>query len=222
MRLKSVVLPEPFGPISPVIVPAETVKEQSSTATTPPKCFDRPSTSRSALTGLRPSSAAPARAGGAVLAASAHVRERRQDPPRQQEHDHEEHPGVADEVELARAEPVGEVLLRGHEDERADHRAPERALAAEVDHQHHPDRDERVDRELRVDEREVVGPDSSDHARDPGAEREGEHLRARRPARRSRAPGPRRRGSRTGGARAGCRVRTSDASIAMQSEPSIA
>ena len=45
MRLNTVVLPEPFGPISAVIVPARTPNEQSSTACTPPKPFDRPSTS---------------------------------------------------------------------------------------------------------------------------------------------------------------------------------
>ena len=32
IRLKAVVLPEPFGPIRPVIVPSSTVNEQPSTA----------------------------------------------------------------------------------------------------------------------------------------------------------------------------------------------
>jgi hypothetical protein len=86
--------------------------------------------------------------------------QRRQDPPRQQEHDDQEDRRVADQVELGRAEPVREVLLRGHQDERAEHRPPQRALAAEERHQHHADRHQRVDGELRVDERDVVRPDA--------------------------------------------------------------
>ena len=36
IRLNSVVLPAPFGPISPVIAPSDTSSEQWSTARTPP------------------------------------------------------------------------------------------------------------------------------------------------------------------------------------------
>ena len=49
MRLKAVVLPEPFGPISAVIDPSGTTKEQPSMARTPPKCFSRPFTSSNGL-----------------------------------------------------------------------------------------------------------------------------------------------------------------------------
>ena len=37
MRLKTVVLPDPLGPMSAVIEPSGTANEQSSTARTPPK-----------------------------------------------------------------------------------------------------------------------------------------------------------------------------------------
>src|SRR5258707_10174123 len=46
MRLAAVLLPAPFGPMSPVILPRATVKEQSSTARRPPKAFTRCCTSR--------------------------------------------------------------------------------------------------------------------------------------------------------------------------------
>src|SRR5258708_3920704 len=46
MRLAAVLLPAPFGPISPTILPRATVKEQSSTARRPPKAFTRCCTSR--------------------------------------------------------------------------------------------------------------------------------------------------------------------------------
>jgi len=39
MTLKRVVLPEPFGPMSAVIVPSSTVSEQASSARRPPKRF---------------------------------------------------------------------------------------------------------------------------------------------------------------------------------------
>ncbi len=44
-RLKTVVFPEPFGPISPVMLPSATDNEQESTATTPPKRLDKLATS---------------------------------------------------------------------------------------------------------------------------------------------------------------------------------
>src|SRR6202041_2807214 len=42
MRLRTVVLPEPFGPMRPVMPPAGISKERSRTATRPPKAFLRP------------------------------------------------------------------------------------------------------------------------------------------------------------------------------------
>src|SRR6478672_3751051 len=53
MRLNSVVLPEPFGPITPSSSPACRVKPTSRTARTPPKPFVSRSTSRRATAGPR-------------------------------------------------------------------------------------------------------------------------------------------------------------------------
>ena len=41
IKLNSVLLPEPFGPIIPVIVPVLIFKEQLLTADRPPKFFDK-------------------------------------------------------------------------------------------------------------------------------------------------------------------------------------
>ena len=41
IKLNNVVLPEPFGPIIPVIVPFFTFIEQSETAAKPPKYLDK-------------------------------------------------------------------------------------------------------------------------------------------------------------------------------------
>jgi hypothetical protein len=41
IKLNNVVLPDPLGPIIPVIVPRLTFKEQSDTAARPPKYFDK-------------------------------------------------------------------------------------------------------------------------------------------------------------------------------------
>ena len=40
IKLNNVVLPDPFGPIIPVIVPFLTIKEQSDTAASPPKYLE--------------------------------------------------------------------------------------------------------------------------------------------------------------------------------------
>ena len=62
IMLKAVVLPEPFGPISAVMVPSLTSNEQPFTAATPPKCFVKPSTPSKALTAPSLRAAWPARA----------------------------------------------------------------------------------------------------------------------------------------------------------------
>src|SRR5882762_2262509 len=54
MRLKTVVLPEPLGPMRPTISPSSIRRERSSTARRPPKSFVRPSVSRSAILRSRP------------------------------------------------------------------------------------------------------------------------------------------------------------------------
>ena len=48
MQLNSVVLPAPFGPISPQMAPLATSKLTSSSAVTPPKRIVTPSTASSA------------------------------------------------------------------------------------------------------------------------------------------------------------------------------
>ena len=52
IRLNRVVLPDPFGPIRPVIEPSGTVKEAPSTAFTPPKWRLRSRTSSRARSGI--------------------------------------------------------------------------------------------------------------------------------------------------------------------------
>src|SRR5450631_2020688 len=49
MMLNSVVLPEPFGPIRPVIEPGATVRVQSSRACTPPNALPIPSARSAAV-----------------------------------------------------------------------------------------------------------------------------------------------------------------------------
>src|SRR6516165_5472511 len=61
MQLNSVVLPAPFGPISPQMAPQATSKLTFSSAVTPPKRIETPSTARSPASGAPPSlSAVPA------------------------------------------------------------------------------------------------------------------------------------------------------------------
>src|SRR5688572_25105364 len=53
MQLISVVLPEPFGPMSPKRSPSAMAMLTSESAVKPPKCFDTPSTLSSVLIGNR-------------------------------------------------------------------------------------------------------------------------------------------------------------------------
>ena len=74
MRLKAVVLPDPFGPISAVIDPSGTTNEQPSTARRPPKRFSRPLTSssgRPAATSWPPGAASRSRIDERALEARA-------------------------------------------------------------------------------------------------------------------------------------------------------
>ena len=167
--MKTVVLPDPFGPIRPVTVPPldreRAVVDGRDAAEALAQPGDLEQRAHEATTSFARDSwprAVPAHP----------IVQRRKDAAREQEHDTEENPRVADEVELARPEPVGEVLLRGNEDERADDRAPDGGLPAQVDHQHHADRDERVDGELRVDEGDVVSPDPAGHGDEARRQRE--------------------------------------------------
>ena len=53
MQLNIVVLPEPFGPISPRISPSATSKDTSLSAVNPPKRLTRPDTDRNGVMGGR-------------------------------------------------------------------------------------------------------------------------------------------------------------------------
>src|SRR6266536_4837545 len=160
-RLKTVVLPDPLGPIRAVLVTSATVKEQWSSATPPPKRLVTPSTASSAassdhLPGPRPR-------GRGLLADLAGrgpppprpLSHRRQDSPWEEQHDQPEHRRIADQVQVVLPEAVGEVLLGRDQHRGAERGAPQGPAAAEEDHQHGADRDQRVDGELRVDEGDV-------------------------------------------------------------------
>src|SRR5450756_2564902 len=54
MMLNRVVLPEPLGPMSAVMVPSATLREQLSTARTPPKTLVIPSTANKLLIAVHP------------------------------------------------------------------------------------------------------------------------------------------------------------------------
>src|SRR5690348_698727 len=125
IRLNSVVLPAPFGPITAKIAPSGTAKLTSATARRPWKFFETSVTSRSpAISLLRRFAALQAQ----------HPRDRRPDAVRQHHHDEQkadavEHPLGARRVE---AEIRQQFLQRfGHpgEQERADHRPEQRADA---------------------------------------------------------------------------------------------
>src|SRR5258705_2480321 len=141
MMLNAVVLPDPFGPISAVIVPSATEKLQPSTAVTPPKRLLSLSTSNSAVIAARPTArrsspgprtALAANDAGALRLSSLSplalieqaLRDRRQDSARQEQHDDQENSSVGQEIDLARPEIVGEILLSRHPNERTDDRAP--------------------------------------------------------------------------------------------------
>src|SRR5215471_6816335 len=90
--LNSVVLPDPFGPIRPVMLPRVTSIVQSLSACTPPKALETPSVrSRAVMTRswrpARPYSRPPSPAGpqGGQL-----LPRRRQDPPRQEDDHYQE------------------------------------------------------------------------------------------------------------------------------------
>src|SRR5215831_11552138 len=139
--LKAVVLPDPFGPIRAVIVPSATEKLQPSTAITPPKRLLSLSTSNSAVIALSPAARRSSPRPRTVLAAddagalrmsalspsaliAQALRDRRQDSARQKQHDDQEDGRVGQEIDLARPEIVGEILLSRHQNERTDDRAP--------------------------------------------------------------------------------------------------
>src|SRR6266568_3939125 len=85
-RLRSVVFPAPFGPMSPCTSPAPTAKVAPSTARTPPKARETPSTDKS--TGGPP-----------LLAPRAQAPGQRDEPVRQEEDDGQQHEPVREEAQ---------------------------------------------------------------------------------------------------------------------------
>ena len=151
MRLNSVVLPDPFGPIRPVIEPSGTTSEAPSTALRPPNCLRRSLTSSSgavgapSATGDEPRSvsearlpagadAGPDQAGLAARAATQFSSDSiaGQHTLRQEQDDHE-HEQTAEEQQpgVAAAEVVVGELVERLDDEGAEHRPPQRRLAAD-------------------------------------------------------------------------------------------
>src|SRR4051794_18833239 len=131
MTLKAVVLPAPFGPMRLTTSPAATVKLISAMAVRPPICTPSPSTESSA------SLMAPlGQAGG----------DGGDDAARQEHHEEDHRRAVDHPLRLGRRDAAQKVRHQP-EDEAADHRAPERALAAG---DHHGDHGDGVDEEEDV------------------------------------------------------------------------
>src|ERR1700694_5867424 len=115
-RLKTVVFPAPFGPMSPRISPSFTSKERSPTARRPPQCRVSRSTSRSAMR-HPPRAAAGEEPVGAPPDALRH------------EADDEHHAEPVDD-EVADLQALPHRLGQGREEEGPDERAAHRAEPA--------------------------------------------------------------------------------------------
>src|ERR671936_470281 len=98
--LKAVVLPDPLGPIRAVIVPCSTSNEQPFTAATPPKCLVRAFTLSRLMAPSLPPGTPGGRPRGPAAPRGQPVADRRDDAPRQEQHDQQEHGGIADQVQL--------------------------------------------------------------------------------------------------------------------------
>src|SRR6266513_851559 len=160
MQWKSVVLPAPFGPISPTISPAPIARETSLLATRPPKRFVTALSSRRGATliyrggreagvhrgwpetSARRSSVPrePARGRAPREPARPATPRERQDPGRAERRDQDDDDAVDDQVdpaarERSRPERRGHDLRDRDQDHRPQHRAPEAADPA--DHRGH-------------------------------------------------------------------------------------
>src|SRR5271163_4873255 len=111
MQLKSVVLPEPFGPMTPRISPSSTANETSLTAATPPKRLLRPETlSTAAISGLPDRGLErSARRGGLSRCAMLGVAiEQAEDPGRRDDEQRHHQKGVENEIIVLKgAQPFG-------------------------------------------------------------------------------------------------------------------
>src|SRR5262245_59409759 len=144
----SVVLPEPFGPISPTMAPCGTLIEIARLATTPPNDFVTPLTSSSASMSGPNRRVIRARLGEPLLVdrLAEPLRPVHAQPvhdPLREEHD-DQHDQQAQRHALPAEQPGPEELLRDVEHRGADDRSPQGALAAEHGHQHHPDAEGRA------------------------------------------------------------------------------
>src|SRR5579871_3668677 len=130
IRLNSVDLPAPFGPITAAISPSATARSTSDTARKPPKDFERPRTSSK----LTPSClAAKPRDASRQTADNSAGEDEQQDQKYDPEH---ERPVLG----------VGrDLLIEQYERRGADHRSPEVIDAAENGHDHHLGRFRPVD-----------------------------------------------------------------------------
>src|SRR6266852_5481248 len=132
IRLKTVLLPAPLGPIRPWIAPRATVMERSATASKPPNRRETPRSSRSKADSRscgRPSARSPEKAPG-------RARKGHQSLGREE---HGEDENGAEDEDLVVVELAQELGRDGHEDG-PNHRPPDAPRAAddgEDDQQHH-------------------------------------------------------------------------------------
>src|SRR3990172_1890431 len=146
MRLSTVVLPEPFGPMSPRISPLRTDSSRLSTATRPPNALRNPRVAR--ISGTAPPPRPPPRRGGGPRAAG----EQSGDALGQQvDDDHEDNA-------QKNAEVIGKVCAQQLEQYDQRHHAKQRAektrRTAKQRHDQRLERGERIERDGRID----VGP----------------------------------------------------------------
>src|SRR5947209_11892410 len=152
MRLKLVVLPAPFGPISATVSFSLTVKLTSCTARSPPNRLLRPRmTSASAICDLRP------RRLDAVAALPGFADDAHQTGRPPKDHGHQDQ-AVHSELHASNRtpEPALQQGRCGFQQDRADHRTPKRPDPADDGYQRRFDRNVEGERGRRVDEVDVL------------------------------------------------------------------
>src|SRR5438270_8278315 len=166
MTLTSVVLPAPFGPIKPWIVPCSTSSDTSSTACTPPK-WRRTSTRRSSTdSGSRPPRWPHERKAAAA------------DDALRSEDDDQDQKRAGEDVDVVAG--VREYVRQQRDDQRADHRSEHEPAPTENGERQnlHSARDS-VLRIARVDEEVEVRLERTRVARDHRAQHKRDQLVAR-------------------------------------------
>src|SRR5215471_10133974 len=166
MTFTRVVLPAPFGPISPWIDPCSTSSDTPSTARTPPKCRWTSSRRRSTCSRARQ----PGRTDQCQASAADDALR-----PKDDDGDQE---SPADHVDVGTG--VFEDVREQRDDHRADDRPEHESAAAEDREREHLDRTgDAVLRIARIDEEVEVRLQSAGVTGDDGAEDERDHLVAR-------------------------------------------